>query len=32
MDFDICIIGAGPIGISCGIQAKKNKLSYIIID
>ena len=32
MDFDICIIGAGPIGISCGIEAKKNKLSYILID
>ena len=32
MNFDICIIGAGPIGICCAIEAKKNNLSYIIID
>lgn len=30
--FDIIIIGAGPIGIACGIEAKKNKLSYLIIE
>ena len=32
MIFDVCIIGAGPIGICCAIEAKKNNLSYIIID
>ena len=29
---DRCIIGAGPIGICCAIEAKKKNLSYIIID
>lgn len=29
---DILIIGAGPIGIACGIEAKKAGLSYIIIE
>ena len=32
MNFDVCIIGAGHIGICCAIEAKKNNLSYIIID
>lgn len=32
MNFDVCIIGAGPIGICCAIEAKKNDLSYVIID
>ena len=32
MSFDVCIIGAGPIGICCAIEAKKNNLSYIILD
>ena len=32
MNYDVCIIGAGPIGICCAIEAKKNNLSYIIID
>ena len=32
MNFDVCIIGAGPIGICCAIEAKKNGLSYILID
>ena len=32
MRFDLCIIGAGPIGICCAIEAKKNNLSYVIID
>ena len=30
--YDILIIGAGPIGLACGIEAKKNNLSYLIID
>lgn len=32
MEYDILIIGAGPIGLACGIEAKKQGLSYIIID
>ncbi len=30
--FDIVIIGGGPIGISCGLEAKKKGLSYLIIE
>ena len=30
--YDILIIGAGPIGLACGIAAKKNNLSHIIIE
>ncbi|MGL4582546.1 MAG: YpdA family putative bacillithiol disulfide reductase [Flavobacterium sp.] len=30
--FDIIIIGGGPIGIACGLEAKKNGLSYLIIE
>ncbi|MTI39782.1 YpdA family putative bacillithiol disulfide reductase [Fulvivirga lutimaris] len=29
---DVLIIGAGPIGLACGIEAKKKGLSYLIID
>jgi thioredoxin reductase (NADPH) len=29
---DLLIIGAGPIGLACGISAVKNKLSHVIID
>jgi len=29
---DIVIIGGGPIGIACGLEAKKNGLSYLIIE
>ena len=32
MNVDVCIVGAGPIGICCGIEAKKANLSYLIID
>ena len=31
-DYDIIIIGAGPIGMACGIEAKKAGLNYTIID
>ena len=27
---DLIIIGAGPIGLACGIEAKKNNLDYLI--
>lgn len=30
--FDVIIVGAGPIGLACGIEAKKAGLSYIIIE
>jgi len=29
---DLLIIGAGPIGLACGIEAKKAGISYVIID
>lgn len=32
MVYDVFIIGAGPIGMACGIEAKKAGLSYLIID
>ena len=30
--FDVVIIGAGPIGMACGIEADKAGLKYLIID
>lgn len=30
--FDVAIIGAGPIGLACGIEAQKRGLSHIIIE
>lgn len=30
--YDIIIIGAGPIGLACGIKAKEAGLSYLILD
>lgn len=30
--YDILIIGGGPIGLACGIEAQKNDLSYIIVE
>lgn len=30
--FDVLIIGGGPIGLACGIEAKKAGLNYIIIE
>ncbi|MBD0778518.1 YpdA family putative bacillithiol disulfide reductase [Maribacter sp. ANRC-HE7] len=30
--FDIVIVGGGPIGIACGLEAQKNGLSYVIIE
>ncbi len=29
---DLLIIGGGPIGIACGLEAKKNGLNYLIIE
>ena len=30
--YDVLIIGAGPIGLACGIEAQKNGLSYLIVE
>jgi thioredoxin reductase (NADPH) len=30
--FDVIIIGAGPIGLNCGIEAVKRKMNYILIE
>ena len=32
MVYDIIIIGGGPIGLACGLEAKKAGLSYLIIE
>ncbi|AGA78260.1 YpdA family putative bacillithiol disulfide reductase [Echinicola vietnamensis] len=29
---DVLIVGAGPIGLACGIEAEKNELDYIILE
>lgn len=31
-EFDLVIIGGGPIGIACGLEAKKKGLTYLIIE
>ena len=30
--YDVIIIGGGPIGIACGLEAKKKNLSYLILE
>lgn len=30
--YDVVIVGGGPIGIACGLEAKKQGLSYLIIE
>lgn len=32
MQYDVIIIGAGPIGLACGIQAEKRNMDYLIIE
>ena len=29
---DVLIIGAGPIGLNCALEAEENGLSYVIIE
>jgi thioredoxin reductase (NADPH) len=31
-EFDVVIIGGGPIGIACGLEAKKQGVTYVIIE
>lgn len=30
--YDVLIIGAGPIGIACALECKKNNLNYVVIE
>ncbi|WKN32270.1 YpdA family putative bacillithiol disulfide reductase [Porifericola rhodea] len=30
--YDVLIVGAGPCGLACGIEAQKNGLSYAVLD
>ncbi len=32
MNYNVIIIGAGPIGLACGVEAVKHGLSYLIIE
>src|SRR5690606_8816939 len=31
-EFDLIIIGAGPIGMACAIEAKRRNLNYLVIE
>ncbi len=31
-EYDVIIVGAGPSGLSCAIEAKRNGLSYLVIE
>lgn len=30
--YDVLIVGAGPIGLACGVEAKKANLDYVILE
>ena len=32
MIYDVVIVGGGPIGLACAIEAKKNNLNYLILE
>lgn len=32
MNFDVIIIGAGPIGLACAIECEKNNLHYLVVE
>ena len=29
--FDVLIVGGGPIGLACALEARKNNLKYIML-
>ena len=29
---DLCIVGAGPAGLACALEAKRNGLSFVVLD
>ncbi len=31
-EYDVIIVGAGPIGLTCGIEAEKRNYKYLIIE
>src|SRR5579859_5716541 len=31
-NYDVIIVGGGPIGIACGLEAQRNGLSYLILE
>ncbi len=31
-NYDVVIIGAGPIGIACALECKKDKLNYVVLE
>ncbi len=31
-DFNLIIIGAGPIGLACALEAQKNGISYVVLE
>lgn len=31
-NYDVVIIGGGPIGIACALECKKNKLNYVVLE
>src|SRR5690554_6609533 len=30
--YDVLIVGAGPIGINCALECKKNGLNYVVVE
>ena len=31
-EYDVIIVGAGPIGLACALEAKRNNLKYVVIE